>query len=207
MKQMGVSVLALLVALGAIGLHFFQRPPKIGYAETAVLMAEFTEAIHARKEFEEAQKEWDKNLKTINDSLLVAVNAMKANYEKSTPTVRHSMNDNLERWNATLERYAQAVKKMSQEKEKVLMGPVINKLNSFMKVWGQQNHYAMIFGTTDGGGILQANDAFNVTASLLEALNNHYKNLPVEAPKVDSTSPVPFKLKDSTSTKATHPGK
>jgi outer membrane protein len=187
MKSTLVGIVALLVAMGAVALHFLQRAPKIGYAETSVLMAEFTEAIKAKQEFEVAQKEWDKNLKTINDSLMAAMAKMKAGYEKATPQERHVMSEGLEKWNDNLRKYTNAVKSMSQERERLLMEPVLNKLNSYLKIWGADHGYDMIFGALTGGNILQANDAFNVTTKLLIDLNLHYKDLPQAVAKMDSS--------------------
>lgn len=177
MKQNVFGVVAFLISLMVAGLWFWKQAPSIGYAETGVIMSEFTEAIKARKEFEGAQKEWDKNLKRINDSLLATMNRMKQEYEKASPKERAAMSQNLEKWNADLQRYSGAIKRMSEEKEKELMTPVLSKLNGFMKTWGRENGYDMIFGTMNGGNILQAGERFNVTRDLLKDLNESYRDL------------------------------
>jgi hypothetical protein len=45
MKQHITGLVALVFALGAIGLHFWERPVKIAYAETSILLKEFSEAV------------------------------------------------------------------------------------------------------------------------------------------------------------------
>lgn len=188
MKQNLISILALAVAVGTAGLGIFMRPAKIGYAETSVLLSEFSEAVKARQEFERAQEEWDKNIKNINDSLLAAMERLKTSYEKAKPREKEALSRDLNRWNADLNRYTQATRKMAEEKERALMAPVLDKMNRYMKSWGEKRGYDLIFGTTSGGNILQADAAYNVTSLLLKDLNVHYSNLPPSTARVDSLS-------------------
>ncbi len=191
MKQSIFSFVALAIAIASLVFSFMHKAPKIGYAETSVLLSEFSEAIKARKQFEVAQKEWDKNLKLINDSMMVAMNHIKSDFDKASPKEKEALDQNLKKWNANLNRYSQAVKKQSEEKEAELMTPVISNMNTYLKVWGEQHGYDMIFGTLSGGNILQANLAFNVTSKFLQDLNEHYKDLPVsEANKVTTPAPM-----------------
>jgi outer membrane protein len=192
-KPNALGLVALLAAFVAIGLHFYQKPPRVGYAETAVLMSEFSEAIKAKGEFEKAQKEWDGNLKRINDSLTSAMNLMKSNYEKSSPKDREAMGRNLSKWNEDLQRYTQAVKRLSEDKEKELMTPVVNKMNSFMKTWGEQHRYDLILGTMNGGNLLEANPGLNITSGLLRDLNAYYRDpqpASVQTGKTESQTPA-----------------
>jgi len=171
--------LGLALGACALGLHLANRPPKIAYAETATLMTEFSEAIKARKQFEDQSKEWDGNIKTLNDSLNAAMNKLKVEYEKASPAKKDELRTLLQKRNEDLQRYSNAVKKMSDDKEKELMGPVVKEMNAYMKIWGKQHGYSLIFGTTSGGNILQADAGLDVTSNLLQDLNSHYKDLPV----------------------------
>jgi outer membrane protein len=173
-------------ALGAcaLGLHLSNRPPKMAYAETATLMTEFSEAIKAKKQFEAQSQEWDKNIKTLNDSLNAAMERLKSEYEKSSNVQKNELRALLQKRNEDLQRYTTAVKKMSEEKERELMGPVIQEMNAYMKTWGKQHGYAFILGATSGGNILQADPRLDVTTILLSDLNEHFRDLPTaEMPK------------------------
>lgn len=182
MKQHFLGLLAVVVAMGAVGLHFWERPVKIAYAETSVLMSQFTESIKAQKEFEESKKEWDKNKKTISDSLNTAMDRLKLGYEKASKLQKELMRQDLDKWNTDLNRYNQAVVKMSEEKQKQLLEPVVDKMNSYLKQWGHEHGYDFIFGTLSGGNILHANISFNITSDFLKDLNEHYKDFQ-SAPK------------------------
>jgi outer membrane protein len=185
MKSHIFSVLALATAIGALIWHKMDRPPKIAYVETAVIMSQFSEAIKAKHQFEESQKEWDANLKRLNDSLMATMSRMKTEYDKAPVPDKKKMRDELDKRNDDYQRYTGAVKKMSQDKEQELMEPVIKKINGFLDIWGSQHGYDLIFGTMSGGNILQAKAAFNATSKVLYDMNEQYKDLPVE--KMDAS--------------------
>lgn len=195
MKNQITAIVALAVGVGAVALTLIRKTPKVGYAETAILMAEFSEAIKARREFESAQKEWEANIKALNDSLMATMERMKAGYDKSPVAVKDSLRNLLQKRNDDLQRYTNAVKKMAADKEKELMDPVIRKINSHLDLWGKQKGYDMIFGTMSGGNILQASPGYNVTAQVLLDLNEHYRDLPTvdssKTPAVDSSTRKP----------------
>lgn len=174
MKNQIVALIALAVASASFIWSVVHRPPKVGYAETAILMSEFIESVEAKKDFEAEQKKWDSNLKILNDSLMSTMEKMKVDYNKSSAATKDSLRSVLQRRNEDLQRYANAVKKMSIDKEKELMDPVLKKMNSFLEKWGKENGFDIILGATTGGNILQANSSHNVTASILKDLNIHY---------------------------------
>lgn len=178
MKNQILAFVAFVTAFGALALHFLKKSPKIGYVETAILMTEFSEATKAHIEFENAQKEWDTNLKALNDSLMATMEKMKADYEKSSSTTKDSLRSLLQKRNDDLQRYTNAVKKLAVDKEKQLMDPVIRKINSHLDLWGKQHGFDMIFGTMNGGNILQANSEHNLTTRVLKDLNDHYRDFP-----------------------------
>ena len=182
-KRNLISVAGLVLASLACGLFFFQRQsaPKIAYAETSVLLSEFSEAIKARKQFEASQIEWDANLKRLNDTLNASMARMKTDYDRAKPSGRDSMRAALQQSNEDLQRYSAAVKKLAQDKEKELMDPIIKKMNGYLSQWGKEHGYSMILGTMAGGNILQANQNLNLTSRILHDLNNEYaskQNIP-----------------------------
>jgi outer membrane protein len=171
LRRQAIAIIALLGALISLCLQGFHRAPKIAYAETSVLLSEFSEAVNARTKFEESQKEWDKNLRMLNDSLNAAVERLKSGYDQAGKDQRESMRRDMQKSNESIQRYTAAVKKMSQDKERELMDPVIKKMNGFLAEWGERNGYSLILGTLSGGNILQADTKMNLTAPILADMN------------------------------------
>jgi outer membrane protein len=182
MKNAIVGWVGLGVALVSLGWNFVFKAPKIGYAETSVIMSDFSEAVKAKAHFQEQQKEWDKNLKTLNDSMLAAMNRMKVQYDGANKPAKDSMRKDFETRNDDYQRYVEAVRKMSQDKERELMDPVIKKINSFLEIWGREKGYSLILGTMQGGNILQADPRYNLTSRILKDLNSQYRDVAAADP-------------------------
>lgn len=176
------SLLGLVAGIASIVLHYVDGKPKIAYAETSIILTQFTEAAKAREKFGEYSKEWERQKKVINDSLTAAMNRIKSGYESAGKDEKAKLRADLEKWNSDLVRYSQAVSKMSEEKDKELMEPVIGKVNTYLKEWGEEKNYTFIFGTLQGGNLLQADEAHNITTKFLADLNDHYRSAPLTQP-------------------------
>lgn len=188
MKNNTFGILALIVAVTTACFGYWKRPAKIGYAETSEILSKFNEAVDARRLYLESQKEWDRNLKILNDSLTAAMDVMKQRYDKATQTEKEHLRDNLRKRNEDLQRYTNAVKQLAQDRERALMDPVIKKVNSFLSDWGNEHGYDLIFGTMSGGNILHASKVMNVTVDVLNGINEHYRNLPTRGKDSAETS-------------------
>lgn len=190
------SATALALAAAALAWNLTHRAPKIAYAETSVILNDFSEAIQARKEFDAAQKGWNDTLKALNDNLGAAMEKGKAVFEKASPAQKDSIQKSLNQMNVSLQTYANTAKQLASEKNLQLMDPVIKKVNGFLDTWGKKHGYDMIFGTMTGGNVLQANADFNVTAAVLKDLNAEYR---ASASSTSTPPPAPATAPDSPS--------
>jgi outer membrane protein len=190
MKNQILALVAIVGVVASFAFNWLHRAPKIGYAETSVLLTQFSEAGKAKLKFEEAQKEWDSNLKALNDSLTASLENLKKGFDKANADEKNAMKAKVQRGNEDLQRYSNAVRQLSQEKEKELMDPVVRKVNTYMDVWGKEHGFALILGTTTAGNILRADPEMNVTSEFLRDLNEHYKDMPVGRAVSDTSNPL-----------------
>lgn len=184
-----ISIVLFFVSiLTAISFTKSSNLPKIAVVDNNYLVSQFSEAIAARKAFEQQKQEWDKNIKTIQDTLDTIVKEMSTNYGKSSPQKKTEMESRLNHWNQEYRRYLKAVDQMSAKKEQELMTPVLEQLNSFVTNWAKRNGYDVVIGSGNGGVILSAKEQYNVTDKILVDLNKMYQvKIPVaQTEKKDS---------------------
>jgi Skp family chaperone for outer membrane proteins len=162
----------LLVITSITGYLFVKvnNVAKIGVVDNAVLLSHFSDAIVAGRQFDEEKKRWQQNVTRIEDSVKVAFESMKQNYNEAKPEQKKLLEQNLQKWNEEFSRYTRTVDKMSKEREKELMQPVLERLNSFVKVWAKRNGYQVVIGTGGGGVVLSAADQVNITDKIIEDL-------------------------------------
>jgi len=169
-----ISVLTVVLGISIFCLVKVLTTPKIGVVDNSTLIANFSEAIAAKKKFDEQKAIWDNNLKTLGDSIKAAVNLMATEYDTASQKRKLELQKNLQKWNEQYANYSNAVGNMAKKREMELLQPVIDKINSFVKSWGTQHGYDIIYGTASGGVILTVSEKLNITDRILADLNKLY---------------------------------
>lgn len=179
-----VTITAAIIIITGISLFSLIKvlsQPKMAVVDTTTLIGNFTESIAAKKKFEQEKSSWDIRAKNLKDSIKAAVDAMAKEYDSAGKTRRVELQDNLKKWNDEYARFTRALKEFSRKREMELLQPVIDKVNSFVKNWGDEHGYDIIYGTAGGGVILTVSDRLNVTSEILADLNELYGNATTEA--------------------------
>ncbi|HEX2956968.1 MAG TPA: OmpH family outer membrane protein [Chitinispirillaceae bacterium] len=168
---LGISVFCLVKALNA---------PRIGVVDNATIITNFSEAIAAKKKFDEQKAVWDGNLKSLGDSIKAAVNLMAGEYDNASQKRKLELQKNLQKWNEQYANYSNSVGNLVKKREMEMLQPVIDKINSFVKSWGAQHGYDIIYGTASGGVILTVSEKLNITDRILADLNELYGSKSVQ---------------------------
>ena len=74
-----------------------------------------------------------------------------------------------------MERKDELLDKLDDEQAKS-SEQLYNRLSTFLKEYNKDKNYQFILGFQKGGGILFANDSLDITANVLQGLNEQYKN-------------------------------
>lgn len=73
-----------------------------------------------------------------------------------------------------LNNYQQAIQKKIREDDQKMTQTVINDINDYVKQFGNENGYRLIFGAQGSGNIMFASEASDLTEKILEGLNKQY---------------------------------
>lgn len=173
-----IAIVLCFVLLGVVTYTFIrvENIPKVVVVDNAVLLSHFNDAIVARRQLDDEKKKWEQNVKVMEDSVKAAFEVLKSSYNSAPQQKKVEMEKHLQKWNEEFNRYTRTVEDMSKQKETELMKPVLDRLNSYIKIWAKKNKVHAVIGTGNGGVILSANDQINVTDKILEELNKYYGN-------------------------------
>lgn len=187
-----LSVIALVVCVAATVFTVFQvkTAPKIGVVDNTALLSNYADAIAARQQLDVEKKRWQDNIHSLEDSAKAAFEVMRGSYDKSPLVKRQEMEKRLQRWNEELARYTRAVDDMTKQKENELLKPVIDRLNSYVKMWAGKHGFDIVIGTGNGGVILSAVEQVNLTGRILDDLNKLYGK-PQQPAAPDNVKPLP----------------
>lgn len=139
--------------------HF--RAPKLAYVDNAQLFADFK----MKAELEHKYQDVEKQKQGILDSLLASI---RANERDGLPAEK-----------LDLLKQEFIYRKQSYEKENATLmdqynKEIWNRLNDYVKEFGKQSHFRIIFGTSGQGTLMYAQDELNITAELVQYANEKY---------------------------------
>lgn len=170
-----VAVLSLLLSAYSAN-RVRQTPLKLGFVNTAQLMTSFKSASKVQNELEGKDKVWREKLKLLEDSLKVFMDKVGNEYDKLNPAGKKALQDELSARNQQINNFSryntEQMQKLSQEK----MAGVYEKINAYVKEFGDKNNFDIMLGTIQGGNIIYGeNKSTDVTQKILDGLNERYE--------------------------------
>jgi outer membrane protein len=175
-KQNIFGVFALLVSMAVGGMYLWTRPIKIGFVDSSQLMAGFSYAHRVETEVLDREKSWKSDQEKMQDSLDAFVAKMTVNYNKADAKRKREMQDDLSARNQEIANFVRANEKAQVKFRSEKMGDVYTKINTFMKEFGFQGRYDIVFGTVQGGNILYGLETrTDITRAVIEGINRKYR--------------------------------
>ena len=142
---------------------------KFGHVNAQEIMASMPEFIKARGEVEAAAKQYDNDLKAMQDEL----QRKAQDYDKNSSTMNEkketeeSLQQMYQKIQQTAQDNQQALGKLQQEK----IGPITNKLVDAIKAVGKAGGYVYIMDVTSGIPYISDTLSKDVTAEVKAELN------------------------------------
>ncbi|MCK6602774.1 MAG: OmpH family outer membrane protein [Bacteroidetes bacterium] len=145
---------------------------KVAYIDSSQLIEQSKPAIAAREKFTKESDEWKKNVKTLEDALTKMNQEIMTDNNKWSAPVRKQKLAEFDNKQKEYNRYTRAIQEKAAKREKELMQPVFDALNVYVKDFGKEHGYKIIFGTVSGGNILYGAEGADITAEFIEFVNS-----------------------------------
>ena len=178
MKKMKQNIALVLSIIALVGLAYLlstkNNNSNIAYVETSVLIEGYEGTKVARKQFEEKSKVWQANTDTLMaqwKNELKAYEKERVNMSEKEIKLKEELLSNKQQ---QLAQYQEAMKRKAQEEDQNMTSTVMNDINDYLKEYGKKTGYTYILGA-NGGNIVYANEAENITEVVLNGLNLEYK--------------------------------
>lgn len=165
--------LAMLIAL--IAIYYSKTSSELVYVDVNKLMEGYERTKGAKVEFDKKANAMKANI----DSLLSGWQNELKNYEKERASLTTKelklKQELLANKQQQINSYQEAIQKQMQEEDKKVTQTVINDINDYVKEYGKQNGYKIIFGASGSGNIMYADESTDLTDEILKGLNDDYK--------------------------------
>jgi outer membrane protein len=167
-----VTIIALLFSLFAIYKSF--NSSTLVYVDVNKLIQGYSRTKVAKAEFDKKASVMKANV----DSLVGKWQNELKNYEKErasmSPKELKLKQELLSNKQQQINGYQEAIQKQIQEEDKKVTQTVINDINDYIKEYGKDHGYKIIFGASGGGNIMYAEESSDLTEEVLKGLNADY---------------------------------
>jgi len=167
-----VSLIALL--LSCLAIYFTKSSSELVYVDVNKLIDGYSRTKVAKAEFDKKAT----TLKANVDSLVTNWQKELQAYEKEraslTPKELQLKQELLGNKQQQINGYQEAIQKQIQEEDKKTTQTVINDINDYVKEYGKDKGYKIIFGASGGGNIMYADESSDLTDEVLKGLNAQY---------------------------------
>ena len=174
MNKIAVPLSLLAIILSVVTLVKLFDSSELVYVDVNELIEGYDRTKVARAEFEARAKTLNANV----DSLMVDWQDELKTYEKERSKMSKKeieLKQNLlGNKQQQINNYRQAVQKQIQEEDQKATQTVVNDINDYVKAYGEEHNYRIIFGASGAGNIMYANEGTDLTEAILEGLNAEY---------------------------------
>lgn len=171
----GILIIVSIV-LSSISLFYsLSNTKRIGYVDAVKLMSKYKGMELAKKELDERSSIWRANLDTLQSELNQSIE--EYNRTKGTASARETklLEQLVASRQQQLEAYQQATSEQFQQQDQEMSKKLLDKVNAFIKRYGEDNNYSLILSATPYGNIAYGEAAVDLTEKIVMGLNKEFE--------------------------------
>ena len=171
-----LAAISLVVSITAIALHYFPNKSTIVYVDAQKLVSGYKGMQEARKEFELKAKSWQSNLDTLRMELEAQIKEYEVSSVKLSLKEKALTEELIRTKQEQYMNYREIVSEKVKKEDQELTSKVLNKVNDYVKRYGEEKSYSIIMAATQFGNIVYAEKGTDITEEVLQGLNLEYGN-------------------------------
>jgi outer membrane protein len=148
---------------------------RIAYVDAVRLLSKYKGLADAREELNARSQTWQSNIDTLKLEFDKAVTGYKNLTNSSTAKEKQLMEELIRVKEEQLISYQQTAQEQFQKQDQELSSKLLTKMNDYIKRYGQENGYSMIFTATHIGNIAYGDESVDITDEVLAGLNAEYQ--------------------------------
>ncbi len=168
-----IAIIALIASVGSF--FYLQSSSELVYVDVNKLLDGYKRTKIVKAEFDEKAKTMKSNVDSLISNWqneLKVYEKERSNMSKKELELKQELLANKQQ---QINNYQQAVQKQLVEEDKKVTQTVVNDINDFVKEYGKNNGYKVIFGATGNGTIMYGEESADLTDIVLEKLNAEFE--------------------------------
>ena len=148
---------------------------KTAYVDTSKLLLEYERAKDLEKKYKEKSEIMGKELENKVKQFQYEANNFQKNAQEKGQAWAQQKGAELQKREQELQYRQQSMLQTLQQESSIEMDSLIKDVKAFIKDFGNNNSYDYIYGTGEVATVLYAKEAYDVTDTIIKALNEKYK--------------------------------
>lgn len=158
--------------------YLYATRPKVAFVRSLELVYEYNGMRDAHAGYKEKIAQWQANVDTLESQYAQQKKELESLRKKGNRQEIETMELLIRRMEQDLKNYTSVVQEQSREEEQTITQGVLNQINSKIEEYGKENGYDIILGAEGTGNVLYGAAGLDITAEILELLNQEYRLLP-----------------------------
>lgn len=147
---------------------------KIAYIDVEVLMNDYKESKLLEEKLQTKQEQLASELDSLQEPFQLKVQEYYKNASKMSATQRQEAEEALQREQQFLQTKQQQASQQLQMENQANNEAITKKVDSIVGVFGKENGYEIILGTSGKGTVMYGDEKLDITTKILEKLNKDF---------------------------------
>lgn len=151
------------------------REDRVVYVDAIKLIAKYKGMEAAKAELNFKSQQWQNNLDTLRKEMEQSISDYERDKKALTRREDQLMRELIGSKQQQYLSYQQTAKDQYENSDKEMSIAILNKVNDYIKRYGESNGYRIILAATNYGNIAYGDRSLDITDPVLIGLNNEYQ--------------------------------
>ncbi|MCD9015475.1 OmpH family outer membrane protein [Parachryseolinea silvisoli] len=147
---------------------------EIVYIDSVKLLNGYRGMIDARTVFQQKTVTWKANIDSLNSNVQKSILSYEKESRSMTSTERELTRELIQTKQNQLSQYQEVLNSKAQEEDSKMTADVISQVNAYLKRYGAEHNYQIIFAANESANIAYADDSKDITGEVLDGINKEY---------------------------------
>ena len=166
----------ILIVIVVLSVASCQQSQKIGFVDNSVLINDYQEKKEIEAKLKSKIQAYEKRRDSLGQAFQLDVKAAEVKARSMSQANLQKLQQEFQQKEQIISQQLQFEQQQIAQESQSKNDSLIKKVRAFVKSYGKTNGYNFILGSNEAGSVMYGTDEVDLTQTILDALNEAYKN-------------------------------
>tara|TARA_R110002073_G_scaffold56835_16_gene144567 strand:- start:15310 stop:15828 length:519 start_codon:yes stop_codon:yes gene_type:complete len=166
----------ILIVIVVLSVGSCQQSQKIGFVDNSVLINDYQEKKEIEAKLKSKIQAYEKRRDSLGQAFQLDVKAAEVKARSMSQANLQKLQQEFQQKEQIISQQLQFEQQQIAQESQSKNDSLIKKVRDFVKNYGKANGYNFILGSNEAGSVMYGTDEVDLTQTILDALNEAYKN-------------------------------